>query len=150
MIRIQREDFDVGAEMRALIAGRTDIGAVVTFTGLVRDFSPAGSVKAIDLEHYPAMAERELKRIELEAHARWSLLGSLVIHRFGYLERGAQIVLVITAAAHRRDAFEAAEFLMDYLKTRAPFWKAEHSREGRRWVDSRVDDDEAAQRWNKG
>lgn len=138
MIRVQTHDFDIGAEIAALTRGRTDIGAVVTFSGLVRDI-------ALELEHYPGMTERELGRIEDEAHRRWQLQASLIVHRVGPLAPGDNIVLVVTASAHRGDAFAAAEFLMDYLKTRAPFWK----REGERWVDARASDDEAARRWNE-
>jgi molybdopterin synthase catalytic subunit len=116
MIHVQTEDFDIGDEVAALTKGRTDIGAVVTFSGIVRDV-------ALELEHYPGMTERELARIEAEAQTRWSLQASLVIHRIGKLAPGDNIVLVITASAHRGDAFAAAEFLMDYLKTRAPIWK---------------------------
>jgi len=138
MIRVQTQDFDIGAEIAALTSGRTDIGAVVTFTGLVRDV-------VLELEHYPGMTERELERIEAEAHERWRLQASLIIHRVGKLAPGDNIVLVVTASAHRGDAFQAAEFLMDYLKTRAPFWK----REGEKWVEARESDDEAAKRWSK-
>ena len=136
MIRVQHEDFDVGSEIAALTSARTDIGAVVTFSGIVRDV-------ALELEHYPGMTERELNRIEAEAHARWKLQASLIIHRIGKLAPGDNIVLVVTASAHRGDAFEAAEFLMDYLKTRAPFWK----REGENWVAAKASDDKAAERW---
>jgi molybdopterin synthase catalytic subunit len=138
MIHVQTEDFDIGDEVAALTKGRTDIGAVVTFSGIVRDV-------ALELEHYPGMTERELTRIEEEAQARWNLQASLVIHRVGRLAPGDNIVLVVTASAHRGDAFSAAEFLMDYLKTRAPFWK----REGDNWVDAKASDDEAAERWQR-
>lgn len=138
MIRVQTQDFDIGAEIANLTRGRTDIGAVVTFSGIVRDVE-------LELEHYPGMTERELERIEHEAHARWRLQASLIIHRVGKLAPGDNIVLVVTASAHRGDAFQAAEFLMDYLKTRAPFWK----REGEHWVEARESDDEAAKRWKK-
>jgi molybdopterin synthase catalytic subunit len=138
MIRVQSEDFDIGAEVAALTRDRTDIGAVVTFSGIVRDV-------ALELEHYPGMTERELGRTEDEAHRRWKLQASLVIHRIGKLAPGENIVLVVTASAHRGDAFAAAEFLMDYLKTRAPFWK----REGERWVEARESDETAAKRWDE-
>lgn len=138
MIRVQTHDFDTGAEIAALTRGRTDIGAVVTFSGLVRDVT-------LELEHYPGMTERELARIEDEAHRRWQLQASLIVHRVGPLAPGDNIVLVVAASAHRGDAFAAAEFLMDYLKTRAPFWKCE----GERWVEARASDDEAAKRWEK-
>ncbi len=149
MIRLQREDFDIGREVDALTKGRADIGAVVTFTGLVRDIAHGASVSAIELEHYPAMAARELEHIEKEAASRWNLQASLIIHRYGKLEAGARIVLVAAAAAHRADAFAAAEFLMDYLKTKAPFWKREHTVSGLRWVEAEAKDDTAAARWRK-
>lgn len=136
MIRVQTEDFDVSNEIAALTKGRSDIGAVVTFSGLVRDVT-------LTLEHYPGMTERELGKIEAEANERWQLQGVSIIHRVGELAPGDNIVLVVTASAHRKDAFEAAEFLMDYLKTRAPFWK----REGEIWVEAKASDDEAAERW---
>ncbi len=143
MIRLQAEDFDIGNEVDALLGKRRDVGAVVTFTGLVRD------VEGLELEHYAAMAERELERIEQEATARWQLQASLIIHRFGMLPAGARIVLVVTAARHRAEAFAAAEFLMDYLKTRAPFWKREIVKGEANWVDAETKDEEAASRWNK-
>jgi molybdopterin synthase catalytic subunit len=143
MIRLQAEDFDIGDEVGALLGKRKDVGAVVTFTGLVRD------VEGLELEHYAAMAERELERIEQDAISRWQLQASLIIHRFGKLPAGAQIVLVVTAARHRAEAFAAAEFLMDYLKTRAPFWKREIVKGEARWVDAATKDEEAASRWNK-
>lgn len=136
MIRVQHEDFDVSAEIAALTKARTDIGAVVTFSGIVRDVT-------LELEHYPGMTERELGKIEEEARARWKLQASLIVHRVGRLEPGENIVLVVTASSHREDAFKAAEFLMDYLKTRAPFWK----REGENWVEAKASDDKAAERW---
>ncbi|MGV8998543.1 MAG: molybdenum cofactor biosynthesis protein MoaE [Parvibaculaceae bacterium] len=136
MNRVQNEDFDISAEIAALTKGRSDIGAVVTFSGLVRDVT-------LTLEHYAGMTERELSKIEGEANARWSLQASLIIHRVGTLEPGDNIVLVIAASKHRKDAFEAAEFLMDYLKTRAPLWK----REGDTWVSTKTSDDSAAARW---
>lgn len=147
-VRVQREDFDVGTEIRALTGARTDIGAVVTFTGLVRDETKGGAVTAMTLEHYPGMTEAELQRVEEEARVRWPLMASLVIHRHGELAPGERIVLVITASAHRRAAFEAAEFLMDYLKTRAPFWKKEAGPRGMdQWVDARDSDEAALDRW---
>ncbi|MGB5948405.1 MAG: molybdopterin synthase catalytic subunit MoaE [Parvibaculum sp.] len=149
MIRVQTEDFDIGAEMARLLRGRTDIGAVVSFTGLVRDVTGGASVSSMELEHYPGMTERELARIEAEANARWRLQASLIIHRVGKLEPGDNIVLVITASAHREDAFRAAEFLMDYLKTRAPLWKREGGPEGARWVEARASDDAAAAKWDE-
>jgi molybdopterin synthase catalytic subunit len=148
MIRVQTADFDVGAETRALLAGRTDVGAIVTFTGTVRGEVVGRPLAVMSLEHYPGMTEAELARIEAEAHARWPLQASLVIHRIGDLRPGYNIVLVIAASAHRQAAFDAAAFLMDYLKTRAPFWKKETGVDGvGAWVDARDVDDRAAARW---
>ena len=140
MIRIQHEDFDASRETAALIGGRTDVGALVTFSGLVRDV-------AIELEHYPAMAQRLLEQLEADACRRWPLKACLIVHRIGRLEPGARIVLVATAASHRRNAFDAAQFLMDDLKTRAPFWKREFHAAGPRWVDAAEKDVDAARRW---
>ena len=148
MIRVQDGDFDIGQEIAALTAGRTDIGAIVTFTGTVRDQAGDTVIEEMLLEHYPGMTEAELERIEQEAHARWPLQASLIIHRHGRLVPGDNIVLVITASVHRQAAFEAAAFLMDYLKTSAPFWKQETSEAGRRWVEARESDDAAAERWH--
>lgn len=147
LIRIQAEPFDAAAETAALAAGRADIGAVVAFTGFCRD--EGGRLTALELEHYPGMAEAELARIAAEAEARWPLLGLTVIHRFGKIRPGEEIVLVLAASAHRRAAFEAAEFLMDYLKTRAPFWKREHMADGTTggWVEAKDADDAAMDRW---
>ncbi len=149
MIRVQQADFDVGAEIAALTSGRTRIGGVVTFIGLVRDLAGDAAVGAMTLEHYPGMTERMLEDIEAEANRRWPLDASLIVHRYGTLAPGERIVLVVTASAHRQAAFEAAEFLVDWLKTRAPFWKRESGPDGDRWVEARADDDEAAQRWRK-
>ncbi|POR56707.1 molybdenum cofactor biosynthesis protein MoaE [Bosea psychrotolerans] len=148
IIRIQREDFDLSAEIAALTAGRSDIGAVVSFAGLCRD--EGGRLKALELEHYPGMAEAEIARVAEEAARRWPLSGLVAVHRHGLVAPGEQIVLVIAASAHRRAAFEAAEFLMDYLKTRAPFWKREHLVDGTTggWVEAKAEDDAAAQRWD--
>ena len=146
MIRVQDSDFDVGREVAALRAGRTDIGAVVTFTGCVRG---DGGLTAMTLEHYPGMTEKALERIEAEAHERWPLQASLIVHRYGRLAPGDNIVLVVTASPHRQAAFEAAEFLMDYLKTEAPFWKLEDGPDGAGWVDARISDDAAKARWRK-
>lgn len=147
-VRVQPHDFDIGAEIKALTGGRTDIGAIVAFAGTVRGDTPDHPIASMTLEHYPGMTEAELARIEAEALARWPLAASLIIHRFGTLQPGDKIVLVITASAHRQAAFEAAEFLMDYLKSRAPFWKKEEGPDGQaRWVDARETDDEAAARW---
>ncbi|MET3590954.1 molybdopterin synthase catalytic subunit [Mesorhizobium shonense] len=146
-IRVQREDFDVAAEIAALTKGRADIGAVVTFSGLCRD--EEGALAALELEHYPGMAEAEIGRIAAEAIARWPLQGLTVIHRHGKIAPGENIVLVVAASAHRQAAFEAANFLMDYLKSRAPFWKKEHRADGSEggWVEAKEADDEAADRW---
>ncbi len=149
-IRIQREDFDLTTEIAALSADRRDIGAVVSFTGLCRD--EGGTLAALELEHYPGMAEAEIARVAAEATARWPLMGLLAIHRYGMVKPGEQIVLVIATSAHRRAAFEAADFMMDYLKTRAPFWKREHVTDGTigGWVEAKASDDEAVERWNTG
>ncbi len=147
MIRVQEQDFDIGAEVKALTAGRKDIGAIVTFTGIVRAENEGASLTSMTLEHYPGMTEQELSRVEGEAETRWPLQACLVIHRVGELKPGDNIVLVVTASAHRGDAFAAAEFLMDYLKTRAPFWKSETVRDGAKsWVEAKDRDEEAAQR----
>jgi molybdopterin synthase catalytic subunit len=147
MIRVQREDFDIGAEVARLKAGRSDIGAIVTFTGTVRDQD--GAVAAMTLEHYPGMTEAELSRVEAEACARFALQASLIVHRYGTLKPGDNIVLVATASEHREAAFEAARFLMDYLKTRAPFWKREDGPSGARWVEAEARDETATARWSK-
>ena len=147
MIRVQREDFDVGAELRALTAGRVSVGAVASFVGLVRDLSQGRGGSAMTLEHYPGMTEKVLREIDDEACRRWSLQGSLIVHRWGRLEPGDQIVLVLTAAAHRKDALESCAFLIDWLKTKATFWKLEETPDGASWVDARRSDDETAARW---
>ncbi len=149
MIRVQEQDFDAGAEMRALTAGRTDIGGVASFVGLVRDRGGDTPVGAMTLEHYPGMTERELAKIEAEAHERWPLAASLIIHRVGRLVPGDQIVLVVTASAHRAAALEACAFLIDWLKTKAPLWKKEETPDGEQWVAVRADDDTRAERWGK-
>ena len=147
-VAVQTEDFDISREVAALTAGRTDIGAIVTFTGTVRDTNGGAALSSMMLEHYPGMTEAELARVEAEAHARWPLQGSRIVHRIGELKPGDNIVLVVTASAHRHAAFEAAAFLMDYLKSRAPFWKKETDANGAgRWVDARESDDEALERW---
>jgi molybdopterin synthase catalytic subunit len=146
-IRLQNEDFDVAAEIAALTRGRSDIGAVATFSGICRDHEAGAGVAAMTLEHYPGMAEAEIERHVADAQARWPLLGVTVIHRFGRMVPGDNIVLVAVAAAHREPAFAAAEFLMDYLKTKAPFWKKEEQAEGARWVAAKGSDDAAAERW---
>jgi molybdopterin synthase catalytic subunit len=147
VIRVQTEDFDIGAEIAALKAGRSDIGAIVSFIGTVRD--QHGAVTEMTLEHYPGMTEAELARIEAEACARWPLQASLIVHRTGTLKPGDNIVLVVTASEHREAAFEAAKFLMDYLKTAAPLWKRESGPGGARWVEAEAKDDTAASRWQK-
>jgi molybdopterin synthase catalytic subunit len=148
-VSVQRKDFDIAAEMALLTDANPEIGAVVSFTGLVRRTTPGGPIAAMELEHYPGMTERALEEIVAEARARWPLQGVRVIHRYGPLAPGARIVLVLTASAHRQAAFEAAEFLMDYLKTRAPFWKKETGADGGRWVDARDSDTSAADRWER-
>ena len=148
-IRLQREDFDAAVEAAKLVGGRTDIGAVVTFSGICRDHEAGQGVAALTLEHYPGMAEEEIARHVAEAQTRWPLLAVTVIHRYGRLVPGDNIVLVVTASAHRAAAFAAAEFLMDYLKTRAPFWKQEERPQGKSWVAAKEADDAAAERWDK-
>jgi molybdopterin synthase catalytic subunit len=148
-IRLQSADFDVGAEAALLAHGRTDIGAVVTFTGICRGDETGAPVVAMTLEHYPGMAEAEIARHVAEAEARWPLIGATIIHRYGRLRPGDKLVLVITAASHRSDAFAAAEFLMDYLKTRAPLWKKVERSDGAVWVDAKSTDDAAADRWSE-
>lgn len=146
-VRVQSEDFDVGAEIAALRAGDHGIGGIASFVGTVRDMAGGAPISAMTLEHYPGMTEKLLGEIEAEAQARWPLSASLIIHRYGRLEPGAQIVLVVTASAHRDAAFESCRFLMDWLKTKAPFWKLEDTPEGGRWVSARDSDDVAAARW---
>lgn len=148
-IRVQAEDFNVGVEYAQVTEGRSDIGGVVMFAGLVRDFAAGSNVTAMTLEHYPGMTEKQLAAIEDEARNRWPLDDVLIIHRHGRLLPGDRIVLVITASAHRQAAFESCEFLMDWLKTQAPFWKLEETGEGDRWVAARDSDDAAADRWNR-
>jgi molybdopterin synthase catalytic subunit len=148
-IAVQHEDFDLSAETRRLCEGRHDIGATVSFSGLVRDMSSDQSLVALELEHYPGMTEKALTEIANEACARWEITDLTIVHRVGRLAPGDNIVLVITASPHRREAFEACEFLMDYLKTRAPFWKKEVTRQGESWVASRDSDSQAAERWSK-
>ena len=148
-IRIQEADFDVAQEIAALSEGRTDIGAVVSFSGICRGSENGEPIAALTLEHYPGMAEAEIARHADEALSRWPLQGLTVIHRFGRIAPGENIVVVVTTSAHRQAAFEAAEFLMDYLKTNAPFWKREESEKGTNWVAARDHDDDAAARWTK-
>jgi molybdopterin synthase catalytic subunit len=147
-VRVQEEDFDVSAETERLVGGRRDIGALVTFTGRVRGDDDGREITALTLEHYPGMTEAEMAVIEAEAVQRWQLQAALMVHRVGELKAGDNIVLVVTAAAHRQAAFEAAQFMMDYLKTRAPFWKKEATPDGEgAWVDAKDGDDAAAERW---
>ncbi|KAB7613974.1 molybdenum cofactor biosynthesis protein MoaE [Amylibacter sp. SFDW26] len=145
-VRVQAEDFDLGHEVAQLTLDTNTVGAVVSFIGLVRD-TTGGDLLAMELEHYPGMTEQALAAIDAEATKRWSLAGSTVIHRYGHLKTGEQIMMVATASAHRKDAFEAAEFLMDYLKTDAPFWKKEHLKSGSQWVESKKSDEDAKDRW---
>ncbi len=147
MIRVQAEDFDVGAELAGFAVGNHGVGGVCVFVGLVRDVMDGETVAAMTLEHYPGMTERRLAAIEAEARGRWPLDDVLVIHRFGRLDAGARIVLVATASAHRDAAFESCRFLMDWLKTRAPFWKQEHTASGDRWVAARKSDADSAAGW---
>jgi molybdopterin synthase catalytic subunit len=147
-ISLQREDFDVAAESAALTRGRTDMGALVAFTGICRGAEAGKPIAALTLEHYPGMAEAEIARHVEEACARWPLLGVTVIHRYGRIAPGENIVLVLTASSHREAAFAAAEFLMDYLKTRAPFWKQVESGSGKTWIEAKDADETAASRWH--
>jgi molybdopterin synthase catalytic subunit len=146
-IKVQREDFDGGAEARALARGNAKVGAVASFVGLVRDASGGAQVGTMTLEHYPGMTEKSIAAIVEEAAGRWEVIDCTVIHRVGELRPGDQIVLVAVASGHRGDAFAACEFIMDYLKTRAPFWKKEQTAQGERWVEARASDDRAAERW---
>ncbi len=148
-IRVQLEDFDVGAELERLAAGNHGIGGVALFVGLVRDMAGGETIGAMELEHYPGMTETELERIDAEARRRWPLEETLIIHRHGRLEPGERIVLAAAASAHRQAAFEACHFIMDFLKTRAPFWKKEETPGGGQWVDARSTDDTAASRWSE-
>ena len=146
-VRIQEQDFDVSSELAALRAGDTRVGAVATFTGLVRDLNDAAQVSTLTLEHYPGMTEKALAQIVDDAKQRWDIYDALVIHRVGSLKPGDQIVLVAVTSAHRGESFAACQFIMDYLKTRAPFWKKEQTPEGERWVEARASDEDAAARW---
>ena len=149
MIKVQREDFDVGAELQALSAGNRNVGGITSFVGLVRDLSDGSDVKRMTLEHYPGMTEQALQEIEAEARRRWPLEAVTIIHRYGPLDPGDRIVLVAVASAHREAAFAACHFLIDWLKTRAPFWKLEDTGQGARWVEAKDSDDQAAARWAK-
>jgi molybdopterin synthase catalytic subunit len=146
-VRVQTADFDIGAEIAALRAANRKIGAVASFIGTVRDLNDGDEVRGMTLEHYPGMTEKALQEIVAQAKTRWNIFDALVIHRVGELAPGDQIVLVVTTSAHRGEAFAACEFLMDYLKTQAPFWKKEQTPQGAKWVDAREADDAAAQRW---
>ena len=148
-VRVQQEDFDIARETAALRAGDRRVGAVALFVGTVRDVNDAREVATLTLEHYPGMTEKALTTIVDDAKSRWDIYDALVIHRIGELKPTDQIVLVAVTSAHRGEAFAACEFIMDYLKTRAPFWKKEQTSDGPRWVDARVSDDDAAQRWSK-
>lgn len=148
-VRIQVQDFDAGAEIAALRRGDPKVGAVASFIGVCRDANDGDAVTSMTLEHYPGMTERALERIVAEAKRRWNVVDVLVVHRVGELKPADQIVLVVVTGAHRGEAFAACEFIMDYLKTRAPFWKKEETPTGSRWVEARASDDEAADRWRK-
>ena len=146
-ISVQTEDFDLGAECAAITRGRSDIGALASFVGLVRDSNDGAGISRMTLEHYPGMTEQSLAEIVEQARGRWDVMDATVIHRVGELKPGDNIVLVVVASAHRGDALKACEFIMDYLKTRAPFWKKEETPGGGRWVDAREADDVAAEKW---
>ncbi len=150
IIRVQTADFDLNAELTQLRQTNPGIGAVVSFVGLVRDINDGQDISAMELEHYPGMTEKALEQIVKEAETRWKLINTVVIHRVGNLQPLDQIVLVAVATRHRGDAFAACEFIMDYLKTQAPFWKKEQTPEGARWVDARETDDQALQKWTEG
>jgi len=149
-VLVQREDFDCGAEIEAITRGNAKVGGVAAFVGLVRDVNEGSPVRAMTLEHYPGMTERAISKIIDDARARWDVMDCTVVHRFGELRPTDRIVLVVVASGHRGDAFAACEFIMDYLKTRAPFWKKEQTPEGTRWVEARAGDDDAAARWQSG
>ena len=148
-VRVQQQDFDVSSEIAAMRRGNPKIGAIASFVGVVRDVNEGDAVATMTLEHYPGMTEKSIAAIMEQARARWEVLDALVIHRVGTLQPTDQIVLVVVASSHRGDAFAACEFIMDYLKTQAPFWKKEITPQGARWVDARSTDDAAAERWRK-
>jgi molybdopterin synthase catalytic subunit len=148
-IRVQQENFDIGLEIAKLSDKNTNVGGVCSFVGMVREFDLGSAITAMTLEHYPGMTEKQLAKIEAEANERWPLEDSLIIHRYGRMEPGEQIVLVVTTSGHRKAAFEACEFLIDWLKTKAPFWKSEETEDGAKWVEAKVSDDEAADKWVK-
>lgn len=147
-VRVQKDDFDVDAELKALRLASADIGAIVNFIGQVRDINEGDDVQTLTLEHYPGMTERSLEKISDEAKSRWDIYDSLIIHRVGTLKPQDQIVFVAVAGKHRGEAFSACEFMMDYLKTQAPFWKKETTSKGERWVDAKLSDDDALARWD--
>jgi len=147
-VRVQTGDFDIGAEIAAMRRGNPKVGAVASFIGVVRDLNEGDRVAEMTLEHYPGMTEKALEKMVAEARSHWDIYDALVIHRVGTLKPGEQIVLVVVTGAHRGEAFQACEFLMDYLKTRAPFWKKERTPAGARWVEARESDDVAADRWS--
>ena len=147
-VRIQTQDFDIGVELERLRRANPKIGAIASFIGVVRDMNDGDAVTEMTLEHYPGMTEKALEAIVVEAKSRWEIIDVLVVHRVGALQPTEQIVLVVVTGAHRGEAFSACEFVMDYLKTRAPFWKKEQTLEGARWIDAREVDDVAAQRWS--
>lgn len=149
MIKVQQEDFDIGAELARLTDGNARIGGLASFVGLVRDLADQGAVSTMTLEHYPGMTERRLAEIEAEAKARWPLESVLIIHRYGRLEPGDRIVLVATTSAHRQAALESCAFLIDWLKTKAPFWKLEEGAKGAAWVEAKESDDRAAEKWKR-
>ena len=147
-VRVQNEDFDVAAELTSMrLAGQGNIGAIVNFVGLVRDMNDGDAIQTLTLEHYPGMTEKTLEAIESEVKVRWNIIDSLIIHRVGCLQPQDQIVLVAVASAHRGDAFKACEFMMDFLKTKAPFWKKEATNQGERWVEAKLSDDVAQAKW---
>ena len=149
MIKVQREDFDVGAEIGRLTEGNAQVGGLACFVGLVRDLANDEKITSMTLEHYPGMTERQLEKLEAEARQRWALQEVLIIHRYGKLLPGDRIVLVATASAHREASLESCQFLIDWLKTKAPFWKLEDMESGEKWVSAREEDDRAAERWEK-
>jgi len=147
MIRVQTEDFDIGAEISRMTSGKTEIGGLASFVGLVRDYAGDEKISSMTLEHYPGMTEKQLSRLEAEARERWDLQDVLIIHRYGTLNPGDRIVLVATASAHREASLESCQFLIDWLKTKAPFWKLEDRESGAQWVESRAEDTVAADKW---
>ena len=147
MILVQTEDFDIGAEISRMTAGKTEIGGLASFVGLVRDYAGDEKISSMTLEHYPGMTEKQLSRLEAEARERWDLHDVLIIHRYGTLNPGDRIVLVATASAHREASLESCQFLIDWLKTKAPFWKLEYRESGAQWVESRSEDSVAADKW---